>query len=153
MAVEPELDKVPLDERRVRQMVINLLSNAAKFTPEGGQVKLSAWTGYGHQLAQDNRPDHSPINPETSYLCIEVEDSGIGIPKERWHLLFRPFQQIDSSYTRKHEGTGLGLALTKRLVELHGGCMSFKSVLNQGSVFRLWFPTRGLESRRSGCPT
>lgn len=145
LTVESNLEKVPLDERRVRQMVINLLSNAVKFTPEGGQVKLSAWSGYGHQLEQDNRPDHSPINPDTSYLCIEVADSGIGIPKERWHLLFRPFQQIDSSYTRKHEGTGLGLALTKRLVELHGGSMSFTSVLNQGSIFRLWLPTRGPE--------
>jgi signal transduction histidine kinase len=98
--------------------------------------------GYGAQLEQDNRPDHSPINPEASYLCIEVMDSGIGIPKERWHLLFRPFQQIDSSYTRKHEGTGLGLALTKRLVELHGGSMSFNSALKQGSVFRIWLPAR-----------
>lgn len=146
LAVESKLEKVPLDERRVRQMVINLLSNAVKFTPEGGQIKLSAWSGYGHQLEQDNRPDHSPINPDTSYLCIEVIDSGIGIPKERWHLLFRPFQQIDSSYTRKHEGTGLGLALTKRLVELHGGSMSFTSVLNEGSIFRLWLPTRGTAS-------
>lgn len=146
LIVEPALEKVPLDERRVRQMVINLLSNAVKFTPEGGQVKLSARMGYGYQLEQDNRPDHSPINSDTPYLCIEVADSGIGIPKERWNLLFRPFQQIDSSYTRKHEGTGLGLALTKRLVELHGGSMSFTSVLNQGSIFRIWLPTRGPEA-------
>ncbi|GAB4338784.1 MAG: hypothetical protein OHK0047_29190 [Leptolyngbyaceae cyanobacterium] len=147
--VAPNLEKVSLDERRVRQMVINLLSNAVKFTPEGGQVTLRAWNGYGHQLEQENRPDHSPINPDTSYLCIEVADSGIGIPKERWHLLFRPFQQIDSSYTRKYEGTGLGLALTKRLAELHGGSMSFTSVLNEGSIFRLWLPTRGPEATRS----
>jgi Signal transduction histidine kinase len=105
MELDPHLDQVPLDERRVRQMVINLLSNAVKFTPEKGYVQLKGWIGYGHQLEQDIRPDHSPVNPSTPYLCLEVSDSGIGIPKERWHLLFRPFQQIDSSLTRKHEGT------------------------------------------------
>ena len=134
------VDRALLDERRVRQMVINLLSNAVKFTPEGGQVTLKVWLGYGHQLEQDTRPDHSPINPNTPYLCLEVEDSGIGIPEDRWHLLFRPFQQIDSSLTRKHEGTGLGLALTKRLAELHGGTLSFDSVQDNGSTFRIWLP-------------
>lgn len=138
--LDPRINRVLLDERRVRQMVINLLSNAVKFTPEEGQVKLGAWLRYGYQLEQDPRPDRSPINPETAYLCLEVEDSGIGIPRERWHLLFRPFQQIDSSFTRKHEGTGLGLVLTKRLAELHGGTLSFNSVPGQGSTFRIWLP-------------
>lgn len=135
-----ECDRVSLDGLRVSQMVINLLSNAVKFTPEGGTVSLVARIGYGYQLAQDVRPDRSPINQETSYLCLEVEDSGIGIPKDRWHLLFRPFQQIDSSMTRKHEGTGLGLALTKRLAEMHGGTLSFWSVPDKGSTFRIWLP-------------
>jgi signal transduction histidine kinase len=138
--VEAALERVPLDERRVRQMVINLLSNAVKFTPEGGQVKLVGRLGQGDQIDQDIRPDRSPINPDTPYLCLEVIDSGIGIPPERWHLLFRPFQQIDSSSTRKHEGTGLGLALTKRLAELHGGTISFRSVAGAGSTFRIWLP-------------
>lgn len=142
MDVEQTLNRVPLDERRVRQMVINLLSNAVKFTPEGGQVKLGGRIGYGHQMEQDVRPDHSPVNANTPYLCLEVIDSGIGIPKERWHLLFRPFQQVDSSLTRKHEGTGLGLALTKRLAELHGGTISFQSTPGQGSTFRIWLPSR-----------
>lgn len=140
MKLGDDLDRVPLDERRVRQMVINLLSNAVKFTPEGGSVSLIARIGYGYQLVQDVRPDRSPINQETAYLCLEVEDSGIGIPKDRWHLLFRPFQQIDSSMTRKHEGTGLGLALTKRLAEMHGGTLSFWSVPDKGSTFRIWLP-------------
>ncbi|BAU14774.1 integral membrane sensor signal transduction histidine kinase [Leptolyngbya sp. NIES-3755] len=135
-----ECDRVSVDSLRVSQMVINLLSNAVKFTPEGGTVSLVARIGYGYQLAQDVRPDRSPINQETSYLCLEVEDSGIGIPKDRWHLLFRPFQQIDSSMTRKHEGTGLGLALTKRLAEMHGGTLSFWSVPDKGSTFRIWLP-------------
>lgn len=140
MQVDAAVDRVPLDERRVRQMVINLLSNAVKFTPEGGTVSLSARIGHGYQLAQDVRPDRSPVNVDTIYLCLEVEDSGIGIPKDRWHLLFRPFQQIDSSLTRKHEGTGLGLALTKRLAEMHGGTLSFWSVPGKGTTFRIWLP-------------
>ncbi|MBL1178875.1 sensor histidine kinase [Pantanalinema sp. GBBB05] len=138
--VDEQMGEIPLDERRVRQMVINLLSNAVKFTPEGGHVELSGQIRYGQQLVQDNRPDHSPINPTTAYLCLEVKDSGIGIPKERWNLLFRPFSQVDSSLTRKHEGTGLGLALTKRLVELHGGTLSFQSTPGAGSIFRIWLP-------------
>ncbi len=140
LEIDDRVDRVPIDERRVRQMVINLLSNAVKFTPEGGQVKLRVWLAYGHQLEQDHRPDRSPVNPSTPYLCLEIQDSGIGIPQDRWHLLFRPFQQIDSSLTRKHEGTGLGLSLTKRLAELHGGTLSFDSILDKGSTFRIWLP-------------
>lgn len=143
--IAPNLQKIPLDERRVRQMVINLLSNAVKFTPEGGRVELRAWQGLGSQLEQENRPDRSPINATTPYLCLEVVDSGIGIPSERWHLLFRPFKQIDASSTRNYEGTGLGLALTKRLAELHGGTLSFDSVPEKGSVFRIWLPTPDAE--------
>lgn len=139
--VEAGLGRVPLDERRVRQMVINLLSNAVKFTPEGGSVRLRGRIGYGEELAKDIRPDDSPVSAETPYLCLEVVDSGIGIPQERWHLLFRPFQQVDSSLTRKHEGTGLGLALTKRLAELHGGTISFQSTPGKGSTFRIWLPS------------
>ncbi len=142
LEVAPELNRVLLDELRVQQMVINLLSNAVKFTPEGGQVKLRAWMGSGHDLEKDVRPDRSPVNTSTPYLCLEVVDTGIGIPQERWHLLFRPFQQVDSSLTRRHEGTGLGLALTKRLAELHGGTISFQSILDKGSVFRIWLPAR-----------
>ncbi|HIK29363.1 MAG: response regulator [Oscillatoriaceae bacterium SKW80] len=131
-----------LDERRVRQMLINLLSNAVKFTPEGGKVKLAGRLAYGNQLAADIRPDQSPVNMTTPYLCLEVSDSGIGVPQDKWHLLFRPFQQIDSSLRRRHEGTGLGLALTKRLAELHGGTVSFQSVVGEGSTFRIWLPLR-----------
>lgn len=134
------LQQVVLDERRVCQMLINLLSNAVKFTPEGGYIKLSGRMAYGAQLLKEYRPDRSLINPQTPYLCLEVKDSGIGIAKDKWHLLFRSFQQIDASLTRSHEGTGLGLALTKRLAELHGGNVSLESVEHQGSSFRIWLP-------------
>jgi two-component system, sensor histidine kinase len=137
---DERVSTVLLDERRVRQIIINLLSNAVKFTPEGGYVKLTGRLAYGNEINGSYRPDCSPINASTPYLCIEVEDSGIGVPEDRWHLLFRPFQQVDSSLTRRHEGTGLGLALTKRLAELHGGTVSFQSVCDRGSTFRVWLP-------------
>lgn len=134
------LDQVTLDERRVRQMVINLLSNAVKFTPEKGRIKLSAYLAYGTELLKDFRPDDSPVNPSTPYLCIQVADTGIGIAPEKQPLLFRPFQQIDASLTRRHDGTGLGLVLTKRMAELHGGTVSLQSAPSQGSTFRVWLP-------------
>jgi two-component system, sensor histidine kinase len=140
LELDYRLDQVWLDERRVRQMTINLLSNAVKFTPEAGQIKLSGRLAYGNQLLQDFRPDRSPINPSTPYLCLEVADSGIGIAESKWPLLFRPFQQVDSSLSRRHEGTGLGLALTKRLAELHGGTVSVASIEGEGSTFRIWLP-------------
>ncbi|MEB3268261.1 MAG: ATP-binding protein, partial [Leptolyngbya sp.] len=138
------LDQVTLDERRVRQMVINLLSNAVKFTPEKGRVKLAVRVAYGNELAQDYRPDASPINPSTPYLCLQVSDTGIGIAPDKLPLLFRPFQQIDSSLNRRHDGTGLGLVLTKRMAELHGGTVSLQSSLDQGSTFRVWLPLNEL---------
>lgn len=140
LQLDYRIDQAMLDERRTRQMVINLLSNAVKFTPEGGEVKLSSRLSYGTNIQSDYRPDISPVNASTPYLCLEVEDSGIGIPEERWHLLFSSFQQVDASLARKHEGTGLGLVLTKRLAELHGGTVSLQSTVGKGSIFRVWLP-------------
>lgn len=148
LELDYHLQELPLDERRARQMLINLLSNAVKFTPEGGSVKLGGRLAYGCQLKKEFRPDRSPINCSTPYLCLEVTDSGIGIPEDKLHLLFRPFQQIDSSLTRRHEGTGLGLALTKRLAELHGGTVSVESQENKGSTFRVWLPLTEMRSSR-----
>lgn len=138
------LEQVTLDERRVSQMVINLLSNAVKFTPEKGRIQLAVRLAYGNELDQDFRPDSSPINPSTPYLCLQVKDTGIGVEPEKLPLLFSPFQQIDSALNRRHEGTGLGLVLTKRLAELHGGTVSLQSVLGEGSTFRVWLPLNEL---------
>jgi len=140
LELDSRLEQAFLDERRVSQILINLLSNAVKFTPEEGTVKLAGRLAYGCQLQQEFRPDRSPVNSSTPYLCLEVTDSGIGIPEDKLHLLFRPFQQIDSSLARHHEGTGLGLAITKRVAELHGGTVSVVSRENQGSTFRVWLP-------------
>jgi two-component system, sensor histidine kinase and response regulator len=108
--------RVKADPQRVRQILLNLLSNAIKFTPSGGLVILRVRIFQG-------------------VATIQVEDTGVGIPEHQHHLIFQKFQQLDSSYRRKYEGTGLGLALTKQLVELQGGKIEFTSQVDVGSVF------------------
>ncbi|MCA1994854.1 MAG: PAS-domain containing protein [Coleofasciculus sp. S288] len=151
LELDYRLQEAFLDEHRVRQILINLLSNAVKFTPDEGSIKLRGRLAYGSHLQQELRPDRSPVNPSTPYLCLEVIDSGIGIPDDKLHLLFRPFQQVDSSLARRHEGTGLGLALTKRLAELHGGTVSVESRENKGSTFRVWLPLTQMCSSLAVC--
>jgi two-component system, sensor histidine kinase and response regulator len=109
------------DPQRVRQILRNLLSNAIKFTPANGTVTLQVWVGHTGAI-------------------LQVKDTGIGIADHQQHLLFQKFQQLDSSYHRRYEGTGLGLALTKQLVELHGGTISMTSTLQVGSVFTVKLP-------------
>ena len=118
---EPEDDSFRADPHRVSQILLNLLGNAIKFTPEGGQVTLRF--GLKHHTA-----------------IFQVEDTGIGIPESQRHLLFQTFQQLDSSLTRTYEGTGLGLALTKQLVELHRGRIEVHSTVGVGSTFTVWLP-------------
>ncbi|MBL1174002.1 hybrid sensor histidine kinase/response regulator [Pantanalinema sp. GBBB05] len=122
----PKLDQFAADPRRVRQILLNLLSNAIKFTPRGGQVTLSIWR-------------------EQNHVILQVEDTGIGIAEDQLPLLFKKFQQLDGSYHRRYEGTGLGLALTKQLVELHGGWIEVESTLNLGSTFTVWLPNQPLD--------
>jgi two-component system sensor histidine kinase/response regulator len=111
------------DSRRIRQVLVNLLSNAVKFTPEGGRVTLRVWM-------------------ENNHAVFQVEDTGIGIPEHQRSLLFQKFQQLDSSYNRQYEGTGLGLALTKQLVELHNGRIEVESTVGSGSTFTVWLPVQ-----------
>jgi signal transduction histidine kinase len=148
LEIDFRVEEVYLDERRVRQVLINLLSNAVKFTSEHGTVNLGGRLAYGAELQQELRPDCSPINSSTPYLCLEVKDNGIGIAEDKLHLLFRPFQQVDSSLARHYEGTGLGLSLTKRIAELHGGTVSVQSQENSGSTFRVWLPLTETHSNR-----
>lgn len=113
------------DQRRVKQILFNLLGNAIKFTPAGGKVILRVWRE--HNLA-----------------IFQIEDTGIGIADEQLPLLFKKFQQLETSYHRTYEGTGLGLALTKQLVELHGGRITVESVFGEGSLFTVWLPSQML---------
>ncbi|NTV62387.1 MAG: PAS domain S-box protein, partial [Oscillochloris sp.] len=123
-ACNDNLAMMDVDAKRLKQMLVNLLSNAVKFTPEGGQVRLMALVDAGEGVVR-----------------FIVEDSGIGIAAEDMDLLFKPFTQLDGGLTRQHEGTGLGLALVRRLSDLFGGSIHVESAgLGQGSRFTLSLP-------------
>jgi signal transduction histidine kinase len=109
------------DERKVRQILLNLLSNAVKFTPDGGRVALAAKRG-------------------SDVVEISVADTGIGISPEDQAELFEEFRQVGADATRKHEGTGLGLALAKRFVELHGSTIRVESAAGKGTTFTFSLP-------------
>src|ERR671934_773833 len=129
-SVEPADLLLIADKNKIKQILYNLLSNAIKFTPPGGRALVE-----GRQA--DGR------------LQIKVQDSGIGIPKELQHKIFGAFYQVQSSASREYPGTGLGLALTKKLVELHGGSISFDSAERQGTTFTVSLPLRPAPSKRS----
>jgi len=143
---DEDLSSLPLDARKVKQILYNLLSNAVKFTPEGGHVMLRA----GRVLRQDvgrsvghhqGRTFPLTANVECDdFLRLRVVDTGIGISPTGIEQLFKPFSQIDSGLSRKFEGTGLGLAMVKLLAELHGGTVAVQSSLNEGSCFTVWLP-------------
>lgn len=116
---------IQVDVRRMRQVLINLLSNAVKFTPEGGRVSLRV------SLEESSK---QPL------ICFSVVDTGIGISEENLCRLFQSFVQIDSRLNRQYAGTGLGLALVKRITELHGGTVSVTSRLGEGSCFEVRIP-------------
>ncbi|MEE3716331.1 PAS domain S-box protein [Tumidithrix elongata RA019] len=133
----PDLPHLYVDERRIRQVLINLLNNAVKFTPEGGRITL--------EVTHKRQTENSPLTEgeglgERSFLRIAIGDTGIGIAPEHIDKLFQPFIQIDSALNRKYEGTGLGLALVKRIVELHGGEVELTSQVGVGSCFTIELP-------------
>lgn len=116
-----------VDERKVKQILYNLLSNGVKFTPSGGQVTVTVG-----ETRQDDR----------DLYVLSVADTGQGIAEEQQELLFTKFHQAETVYDKVHEGTGLGLALTKELVELHGGTIEVQSRPGEGSRFTLYIPVK-----------
>ena len=123
LEVDQRLGEIAADERKVKQILLNLLSNAVKFTPDGGRVDVAA-------------------RLDTTKVEIAVRDTGVGIAPEDQQAVFEEFKQVGRDYTRKAEGTGLGLALTKRFVELHGGEIRLESVPGKGSTFTFTLPVR-----------
>jgi signal transduction histidine kinase len=124
--VDAGIDRIVADERKFKQIVLNLLSNAIKFTPEGGRIDVTA-------------------APADGVVEVSVSDTGIGIAPQDQEAIFEEFRQVGSDYGRRREGTGLGLPLTKKFVELHGGRIWVKSRLGAGSTFTFTLP---LQPRR-----
>jgi PAS domain S-box-containing protein len=128
------------DERRLRQVLINLLNNAVKFTPEEGQVTLTSQIiGTSGASPVDSRVV-PPVAIKPPYLRMAVSDTGIGIDPAHLDQLFQPFVQIDSALNRQFQGTGLGLALVKQIVALHGGHVDVSSQVGEGSSFAVDLP-------------
>jgi len=134
--VDAKLPRMMADERKIRQILLNLISNAIKFTPEGGQIQINA----DYQNGADHAGD--------PWVEISVKDSGIGIEAEHLNSVFDPFKQVDQSTTREYQGTGLGLALTKRFVEIQGGEIWVESEFGKGSKFIFRLPLQ-VQSRDS----
>jgi signal transduction histidine kinase/CheY-like chemotaxis protein len=124
--VVPTHLEIRADKSKFKQVLYNLLSNAIKFTPQGGKVWVSA-------------------RADSEDLIVDVGDTGVGIPAEHHKRIFDEFYQLDHATTRQVEGTGLGLSLTRRLVELHGGGISLESDPGRGSVFTFRLPLAGIE--------
>ena len=117
-------DSLPLvkaDRQYLEQILLTLVSNASKFTPQGGQIKVSAW--------QDGES-----------LVVQVSDTGIGIPAEEWERIFQPYYQVTHKSGERYPGSGLGLASSKFLVELHKGKIWLNSIVGQGSTFSFSLP-------------
>jgi len=122
-ALPKEILNIVTDSKRFKQILLNLLSNAIKFTPAGGEVRITAW---------------ADINNDT--YMFEVKDSGIGIAPKDISRAMAPFGQVDNTLSRKYEGTGLGLPLTKKLVELMGGKFEIESEVGVGTTIRFSVP-------------
>ncbi len=133
--VAPDLGSANLDPGLFRQVLVNLLTNAVKFTPSGGQVRVRA-------------------TREGGDLVVRVSDSGIGIDPEQQARIFDEFYQVDASYSRRYQGSGLGLALVRRMVRLHDGVVRLDSAPGEGSTFTVSIPAGGdYENAISGAAT
>jgi len=120
-SVDDRLGELTGDERKIKQILLNLLSNAVKFTPEGGRVDVDVVSADG-------------------VVEISVRDTGIGIAPQDQETIFEEFRQVGTDYAQKREGTGLGLTLTRKFVELHGGKIWVESELGKGSTFTFTLP-------------
>lgn len=140
--IEPDVPPVYIDRTRIRQVLLNLISNAARFTERGHiRVACSLYGGLEHGRETPTPYGAPGISlPKGRYLAVSVTDTGIGIRQEDLYKVFEEFRQVDGSARRKYGGTGLGLAISKRFVELHGGWMWIESQYGVGSTFTFVLP-------------
>lgn len=144
--IDPRVDWMVADPRRLKQMLLNLLTNAVKFTP-AGSIGLTVYTQPLLTTSRDtagsiDSSHRFPVSPLSGVIHFQVWDTGIGITEDDQQRLFAPFSQIDSSLSRKHQGTGLGLVITRKLAELHGGTVQLESAPDQGTKFTISLPLR-----------
>jgi two-component system CheB/CheR fusion protein len=131
LKIDEDLPDIAADELKVKEIIYNLLSNAVKFTPEGGDISMTA-------------------KKTVSGIEVVVHDTGIGIARENMGKIFEGFFRVDTPYSRVTEGTGLGLPLSRRLVELHGGELFIKSDgLGKGTSVRFTLPIKTFEEREN----
>lgn len=118
---------VACDLDKIERIILNLLSNSIKFTTPGGSIFVNIFDG-------------------EEYITISIEDTGIGIPEDKLNIVFDRFRQVDKSFTRNYEGSGIGLSLVKSLVEIQGGAISVESKLGVGTKFIIRFPVKLLDN-------
>ncbi|MFH2105697.1 MAG: ATP-binding protein, partial [Candidatus Micrarchaeota archaeon] len=136
LEVEPNAAiEIEADERKLKQILFNLIGNAVKFTPDGGSVNINA---------------RRIVDCDIDSIKISVKDTGIGINPEDMGKLFKEFSQVEDPYSKNYEGTGLGLALTKKFVELHGGKIWLESEYGKGSNFTFVIPVKTEDQRPRG---
>jgi signal transduction histidine kinase len=135
---------ITADGTRVRQILFNLLSNASKFTGDGGRITVSVVRTIAPmpELVHPRPGEPAKLSPR-EVIWVSVSDSGVGIQTDDMPKLFQEFSQVDSSTTRAAQGTGLGLALCKRFVEMHGGQIGVESIFGKGSTFWFLLPVEG----------
>jgi signal transduction histidine kinase len=131
------------DGVRIRQILFNLLSNASKFTPEGGKISLAAVRTRAPLRQPAERAGEQARYSQQDVVWVSVTDEGIGIRRKDMSKLFQEFSQVDSSSSRRAQGTGLGLALCKKFVEMHGGTIGADSVFGKGAAFWFLLPAEG----------
>lgn len=128
LSIPEDLDenlKIVADRRAVMQIILNLVSNAVKFTEDGGHVDIECY-------------------PRDNYVALKIIDDGIGIPANKLAQITQPFEQASSDYTREYQGSGLGLAITKELIDLHGGAMLIDSEVGMGTTVTVRLPYRAI---------
>jgi len=144
---EVRMDDQPLeilaDGVRLRQILFNLLANASKFTPDEGRITVSVVRTRAPLPVPAERAGDRPVPLTREVVWIAVADTGVGIKEEDRDRLFQEFSQVDGSPSRRQSGTGLGLALSKKFVEMHGGTIGVESLYGRGSTFWFMLPTEG----------
>ncbi|WRH68816.1 MAG: ATP-binding protein [Planktothrix sp. GU0601_MAG3] len=137
---KPNIGNMYADMPKVRQILLNLLSNASKFTEKGTIYLIAERTQEKPPIPEDDEFMYGMVANSSQYLVFRVKDSGIGMTEDQLQHIFKPFIQADPSTTKRFGGTGLGLAISQRLCQILGGVITVESQMDEGSIFSVWLP-------------